>query len=130
VDTHLFVRFHHDSPVSLDGADCLVVDTWIPERQKTHAEFLMILHEEGGGDFLASTGRSLGAPGHERTFVPLSQFQIAGWSHDADGVLDPTRITDVSIGWGGYLGSAGEQVRFQVLPPQVGLIAEPQTAGK
>ncbi len=130
VDTHLFVRFHHDSPVSLDGADCLVVDTWVPEGQKTHAELLMILHEEGGGDFLASTGRSLGAPGHERTFVPLSQFHFANWSHDADGVLDPTRITDVSIGWGGYLGSAGEQVRFQVLPPQVGLIAEPQTAGK
>jgi len=51
--------------------------------------------------FLASTGRSLGAPGHERTFVPLSQFHFADWSHDADGVLDPRRITDVSIGWGG-----------------------------
>jgi len=93
VDTHLFARFHHDSPVSLDGADCLVVDTWIPDGQKTHAEFLMILHEEGGGDFLASTGRSLGAPGHEQTFVPLSQFHFADWSHDTDGVLDPTRIT-------------------------------------
>jgi len=130
VDTHLFVRFHHDSPVNLDGADCLIVDTWVPDGQKTRTELLMILHEEGGGDFLASTGKSLGAPGHERTFVPLAQFQLAGWSHDADGVLDRNRVSDVSIGWGGYLGSEGEHVQFQVSSPQLGLIAEPQTAGK
>ena len=103
---------------------------WIPAGQKTRNEILLILHEEGGGDFIASSGRSLGLPGHERSFVPLDQFQHAGWSHDADGVLDLTRITGVSIGWGGYLGVEGEQVRFQVASPRLGLIAPGQTVAK
>lgn len=130
VDTHLFARFHFDKPINLGAADCLVVDTWIPEGQKTHNEILLILHDESGGDFLASSGRSLGSPGCERSFVPLDQFQHADWSHGADGVFDPTRITDVSIGWGGYLGFEGERVRFQVSSPQLGLIAAQQSAGK
>ncbi len=103
-------------------ADCMVIDTSIPDGQKTRNEILLILHQEGGGDFLASSGRSLGAPGHERTFVPLSQFHFADWSHDADNVLDPTRISDVSIGWGGYLGTEGEEVRFQVASPRIGTV--------
>ena len=130
VDTHLFVRFHHNKPISMADVDCLVVDTWIPAGQKTRNEILLILHEEGGGDFIASSGRSLGLPGHERSFVPLDQFQHAGWSHDADGVLDLTRITDVSVGWGGYFGVEGEQVRFQVASPRLGLIAPGQTVAK
>ena len=128
VDTFMFVKFHYDKPVNLSAADCVVIDTWIPQGQKTHNEILVILHEEGGGDFLASTGRSLGSSGHERSFVPLDRLQYAGWSHDADGVLDPKRVTDVSIGWGGYLGVEGEQVQFQVSSPQLGLIAAQRPA--
>jgi hypothetical protein len=122
VDTHLFVRFHHDPPQSLDTADCLVIDTWAPAGQKTRTEILVILHEQGGGDFIAGTGRSLGVHGHERTFLPLSRFQQAGWSQDPDGVLDRRKISDVSIGWGGYLGAEGEPVRFQVARPQLGRV--------
>ena len=44
-------------------------------------------------------------------------------------ILDTGRISAVSLGWGGYLGSAGEQVRFEVSLPQVGRIAGEQTAG-
>jgi len=124
VDCHLFVKFHHDKPVSVEGSDCLVIDTWVPEGQKTRAEILVILHEEGGGDFIAGTRRSLGLPGHERTFLPLSRFQQAGWSQDADGVLDRSRVSDVSIGWGGYQGTDGEQVRFQVAPPRLGAVGD------
>jgi hypothetical protein len=127
VDCHLFVRFHHDPPQSLDRADCLVIDTWVPEGQKTQAELLAILDEQGGGDFIAGTGRSLGAPGHERTFLPMSRFQLAGWSQDADGVLDRRKISDLSIGWGGYLGTEGEHVRFQVARPQLGAVGDERT---
>ena len=123
VDCHLFVKFHHDKPRSMEGADCLVIDTWVPPGQKTRTEILVILHEEGGGDFVAATGRSLGLPGHERTFLPLSRLQLAGWSQDADGVLDKKRVSDVSIGWGGYLGADGEEVRFQVARPRIGTVA-------
>ncbi len=126
VDTHLFVRFHYDKPINLASADCLVIDTWIPNGQETRNDLLVIVHEDGGGDFMAGTGRSLGSPGVEQSIVPLDQFQHAGWSHDGDGILDRTRISDVSIGWGGYLGMDGEQVRFDVSPPRIGLIDSQQ----
>jgi len=84
----------------------------------------VILHEEGGGDFLAATGRSLAAPGRERTFVAMSRFQLAGWSKDADGVLDPTRISEIRVGWGGYFGAEGEKVQFRVALPQVGVVTQ------
>jgi len=94
----------------------------VPDGQKTPNQLLVILHEVGGGDFIAHTGRSLGAPGHERSFVGLSRFQPAGWSQDNDGVLDARRVGDIRVGWGGYLGSEGERVQFSVAVPQVGRI--------
>lgn len=130
VDTFLFARFHFETPVNLAAADCLVMDTWVPEGQKTHNEMILILHQEEGGDFMAGSVRSLGSSGAERSIVPLNQFQHAGWSRDLNGVLDLTRITGVSIGWGGYLGHAGEQVWFMVSPPQLGLIEHGPTTGK
>jgi hypothetical protein len=126
VDTYLFLQFHYPQPLDLSDADCLAMDTWVPDRQSTPSQILVILHEEGGGDFLAETGRSLAAPGRERTFVALSRFQLAGWSKDADGVLDTKRVGDIRIGWGGYFGAEGEKVQFSVALPQVGAVARYQ----
>jgi hypothetical protein len=98
----------------------------VPAGQSTPSQILVILHEEGGGDFLAETGRSLAAPGRERTFVALSRFQLAGWSKDADGVLDTKRVGDIRIGWGGYFGAEGEKVQFSVALPQVGAVIRHQ----
>jgi len=81
---------------------------------------LVILQEKGGGDFLASTPRSLGSAGHDRTFIPLSRFQLAGWSKDTDGILDASRIGEIRIGWGGYLGTEGERIQYSLSPPRVG----------
>ncbi len=122
VDTHLFLQFHYARAIDLSDADCLVTETWAPEGQSTPSQILVILHEEGGGDFIAETGRSMAAPGRERTFVALSRFQLAGWSKDADGVLDPQRIADIRIGWGGYYGAQDEKVQFSVAMPQVGAV--------
>jgi hypothetical protein len=120
VDTFLFVRFHYDSPPAINASDCLAVDVWVPHAREAAPELLVILHEKDGGDFVAATGHSLGKPGHQRIYLPISRFQLAGWSHDGDGVLDSDRVSDVSIGWGGYLGIAGEELRFEVASPQVG----------
>jgi hypothetical protein len=122
VDTHLFLQFHYSQSLDLSDADCLTVDTWVPDGQSTPSQLLVILHEEGGGDFIAETGRSLAAPGRERTFVTLSRFQLAGWSKDADGVLDLRRVVDIRIGWGGYFGAEHEKVQFSVALPQVGAV--------
>jgi hypothetical protein len=83
----------------------------------------MILAEEGGEDFIASTGRSLASPGRERSFIPFRQFQRAGWSKPGDGTLDLKRVRDLRVGWGGYLGAEGEVVRFSVALPQLGRVA-------
>jgi hypothetical protein len=117
VDTHLFLQFHYQPPLDLSGADCLVIETWVPDGQSTPSQILAILHEDGGGDFLAETGRSLAAPGRERTFIALPRFQLAGWSKDADGVLDLTRVADIRVGWGGYFGVQREKVQFRVALP-------------
>ena len=123
VDTFLFAQLHYNPPLDLAGKDGLSLTTRVPEGQSTPNQLLVILHEQGGGDFLAETGRSLGAPGWEQTFIPLERFQLAGWSKDSDGVLDPHRIEDIRIGWGGYLGREGERVAFRFDLPQTGSIA-------
>ena len=122
VDTHLFVQFRYTKPLDLGDADCLAIETWVPDGQATPGQLLVILHEEGGGDFLAEAGRSLAAPGRERSFIPLSRFQLAGWSRDSDGVLDLRRVSEIRIGWGGYFGTEGEQVQFSVALPQAGSV--------
>ena len=132
VDTFLFAQFAYPKTVDLSKADCLVLDTWVPPGQRTPSQVLMILHEKDGGDFLANSGRSLGSPGYERTYLPLSRFKLAGWSKDADGELDLTRVTDVRVGWGGYLGKEGEKIDFRFAlprPASVGQTAD-ATGGK
>lgn len=123
VDTHLFTRFRYSKLLDLSGADCLVIDTWMPDDQSTPSQLLVILHEEGGGDFIAETGRSLAAAGHERTYIALNRFRLAGWSTDADDVLDLRRVADIRIGWGGYFGAEREKVQFTVALPQIGIVA-------
>ncbi len=122
VDTHLFTLFRFDQPLDLSAAECLALETWVPEGQKTAAQLLVIVHEEGGGDFVATTARSLGAPAYEKVFVPLTRFELAGWSrsNDADGILDLRRVRDIRIGWGGYFGTSGEKIEFTIASPQVG----------
>lgn len=120
VDTFLFVRLPLEDPASLAKAEWLEVESWVPAGQRAPAQLLVILQEEGGGDFLAETPRSLGVAGRERTFIPLNRFQLAGWSQDADGVLDPARVREVRVGWGGYYGFAGERLEFDLAVPRFG----------
>jgi len=122
VDTFLFTRFSQPQPLDLEAADCLILDTWVPEGQRTPNQILLIVQEQDGGDFLANTGRSLGTPGHQRVFLPLSRLQLAGWSKDSDGVLDLKQVKEIRVGWGGYLGAEGERVEFSVAMPQVGIV--------
>ena len=130
VDTFLFVRLPFPDALNLKKADCLVLDTWVSETQKSTAQLLVILHEKGGGDFLATTGRSLGSAGHDRTHLPFSRFQLAGWSTDADGELDLAQVDEVRVGWGGYLGSEGEAVEFSFSLPQSGSIRSASSSVK
>lgn len=114
VDTHLFAAFTFPSPLDLASADSLVVDATIPPGQPAATQLLVVVREAGGGDFLAPTSRSLSTPGSSRVFVPWSSFTKAGWSHVGDEVLDPSRVAEIRVGWGGYFGTEGETVTFQL----------------
>ena len=128
VDTFMFLRFNFPEPIDLSDAQFLVLDTWVPDGQQTGNQLLVIVQEKGGGDFLAATGRSLGRPGHQRVFVPLSGLQLAGWSKDEDGELDLKRVSEIRIGWGGYLGTEGERLEFSAALPQTGSTSGPGPA--
>lgn len=123
VDTHLFACFHYPEGTDISGATCLAIEAWVPEGQRTATDLLLILRDRDGGEYLAGTGCSLGAPGRIEAFVPSSALQLAGWSKDADGKLDLAGITDVRIGWGGYFGAEGEKIEFSVSVPKVGRLA-------
>lgn len=129
VDTFLFAQFHHTPTLNWTGVDHLELESWVPDHQTTPNQLLIILHEQGGGDFLVETGRSLAGPAHEVTFIPLDRFQLAGWSQDPDGRLDPARIQDIRIGWGGYLGTEGERVELSIRAPRIGRIGRVEGVG-
>jgi hypothetical protein len=124
VDTFLFAQFPYPQTLDLQGADFLVLDTWVPPGQRTPNQLLVILHEKDGADYLANTGRLLGVSGHSRTWLPLSRFQLAGWSHDQNGHLDLSDITELRVGWGGYIGAEGEKVEFSLALPQTAVVKQ------
>jgi hypothetical protein len=120
VDTFLFAIFDYPDTVDLSDADCLALQVWVPPDQDTSAELLVIVRDQDGGDYLASTGQGLGSPGRHEVFVPVSGFQLAGWSQDPDGKLDLRHVRAINIGWGGYLGREGEGLEFTLSPPSIG----------
>ncbi|MFQ6131605.1 MAG: glycosyl hydrolase [Armatimonadota bacterium] len=119
VDTFLFVGFEYPGTIDLTGAETLVLDTSVPAGQRTPSQVLVILHEQGGANYLASTGRSLAAPGEVQSFVPISRFLLAGWSEDDNGRLDLDKVVRISVGWGGYFGTEGETIQFGLSLPRV-----------
>jgi hypothetical protein len=118
VDTFLFVRFPYADGLDLRKAEWLVLDTWVPPAQRTPTQLLVVLRQKNGAEYLASTGRYLGAAGYEQTCLPLSRFQLAGWSNDPNGRFDPSSVTEIRVGWGGYFGSEGEKVEFTLCAPR------------
>lgn len=120
VDTFLFVRLPLTPGVDLSDAEFLAVDTRVPAGQRAPTQLLVILVEQGGAEYLASTPRSLSGPEAERVHIPFTRFQLAGWSKDADATLDRARISEVRIGWGGYFGTENETVEFTFSQPQAG----------
>ena len=116
VDTFLFVRFPYAQPLDLRAADLLVLDTSVPEAQRTSTQLLVILHQQNGADYYAATGRLLGAAGRSQLWIPLNRFQLAGWSRDPSGHLDLSSITELRVGWGGYYSGQGEKIEFSLAP--------------
>ena len=115
VDTFLFLNFAYAEPLNLTACEGLAIDASVPQGQRTPTELLVFLNTANGGRFLAGTGHYLNAPGSCRAYVMFCQFKPFG---QTQGELDLSKIASVSIGWGGYFGTAGEQITLTVKPPQ------------
>ena len=115
VDTFLFLNFAYPQPLDLTAREGLAIELSVPPGQRTGGELLVFLHTAAGGRFLAGTGCYLNSPGARRAYAMFSQFRPFG---DTQGELDVSQIASISVGWGGYLGAAGEQLTFTVKPPQ------------
>ncbi|MFM1942317.1 MAG: hypothetical protein RI897_1299 [Verrucomicrobiota bacterium] len=101
-------------------SSCLALPTTTPENQHTASQLLVILKEKSGAEYLASTGRSLGAPGQRTTHLFWNQFQLAGWSTDTNHQLDLNQLAELRVGWGGYYGTENETVEFTLQQPALG----------
>lgn len=119
VDTHLFLSFEFPDGLDLAASDGVALETSIPESQQTSGEILIMLREKNGADYITGTGRLLSGPFKPvRSQLLFSQFNLAGWSKDSNGRLDPKEITAIRIGWGGHIGTEGEKIEFQTSSPQ------------
>jgi hypothetical protein len=121
VDTFLFTSFEYPAGIDITGAEGLFFESGVPEGQAMRSQLLMILRETDGSDYIASTGRALSSAGWARSYVPISNFQLAGWSADENGRLDLDALGRVSLGWGGYLGKEGETVEFEFVRPTMAI---------
>ncbi len=115
VDSFLFMNFAYAEPINLVGCEGVALDLSVPPGQTTPGELLVFLHPADGDRYLAGTGHYLNEPGTTRVYVMFSQFAPFG---DARGELDRSQIAAISVGWGGYLGTAGERIQFAVKAPQ------------
>ena len=118
VDTHLFMSFTYAQPLVLGDSVGLMIDSSVPEGQRTPAEMLVFIATKDGGQYIASTGRYLNAPGPARAYVMFSQFKPFGGSKTTKGPMDLSQVTAIRVGWGGYFGAEGEKITLTVKPPQ------------
>ena len=115
VDTFLFLNFAYAEPLNLTASEGLAIDALVLQGQRTPTELLVFLHTANGSRFLAGTGRYLNEPDSTRAYVMFSQFKPFG---QTQGDLDLSKIASISVGWGGYFGTADERITFTVKPPQ------------
>ncbi|MBN1851233.1 MAG: hypothetical protein JW829_00855, partial [Pirellulales bacterium] len=115
VDTFLFLNFDYANPLDLTAYAGLAIDASVPREQKMGGELLVFLNTSDGGRYVAGTGRYLNESGLRRAYVTFSQFQPFGQTYNK---LDLSKVASISVGWGGYLGIAGEQVTLTINPPQ------------
>ena len=119
VDTFLFAILQYSAPVNLEQSAYLSLDVWLPEGQKASVPLLVVLCDTAGVEYYAQAGVPMNAAGHYRCTVALNSFERAGWCGITDKPLDTGNITTIRVGWGGYLGTENEEVRFSFSTPGI-----------
>ena len=119
IDSWCFLELRYEALRDLGGLRAIELLMRTPARQEACGArtFIILLEENEDGtvaDYIADTHRGMGLSGLRRTSVPMGMFQLAGWSRDPDGGLDPARIRAIRVGWGGYHGKKGERIDFDL----------------
>lgn len=117
-DSWSFLRFTYPESANLSDAFGIAIDCEIPAGQTSPARLSAIIHEQGGGDYIADVGRTTADSGRRTHFLALHRFRPFGNAKDPNGQLDPDRIGAISVGWGGYMGHANERIEFAVEQPR------------
>jgi len=119
VDTFLFSILNYPTPVDLRQSGYVTLDVWLPEGQKASVPLLVVLCDTAGVEYCAEAGVPMNASGHCHCTVAVNSFERAGWCRITDKPLDMGSIATIRIGWGGYLGTENEQVRFSFSAPGI-----------
>ncbi len=117
VDTFLFASFDFGSPADGSAADC--VEFGLAAESGVPLSLLVILVDSEGREYVADSGCRTGYAEEQRCCVPISRFERAGWRAFPDGPLNVRSLKTIRVGWGGYLGKAGERVAFQTTTPRL-----------
>ncbi len=115
VDCFLFLSFLYSQPLNLRDVDCLSFRIFLPKGQGSPARLFAILRDGEGVDFLADTGLTISEGSTGDVLIPLGAFHAVPWGKGEN--LNWGNIVAISIGWGGYYGKEGEELRFSARPP-------------
>ncbi len=123
VDTYLFAHFRTDAPIDFSGLDYVRLQIRIPSAQPGAPELLVILTDSRGVQYVSDTGYRLSDAGEYEVLLARSRFAHAAFSRGPAGPLDWSAIASVSVGWGGYYGTEGERLVFEIGLPERGRFA-------
>ena len=119
VDTFLFLTFGWPQDMDLSSSQYLVFDLEVPAGQECDQRLLAILRDGRGVEYFCDTQISLDVAGNVQAYLPIKGFIRAGWSHNAEGTIDLSKIREIRMGWGGYKGKEGEKIAFATSAPKV-----------
>ena len=119
VDTFNFAQLVLQAATDLSATGGLRLEIGVPAGQTPPAILHAIVHTADGGQYLTSLGRATNDAGWRVSLLPWSRFARAGWATAGADQLDLRQVTQINVGWGGYLGTAGEQIEYTIAAPQV-----------
>ncbi|HOJ33227.1 MAG TPA: glycosyl hydrolase [Candidatus Hydrogenedentes bacterium] len=118
-DTFAFQSFSYPGNIDLSQATTLVLHVEIPSEQPCNQTLLVIIKNKTGSEYFADTGIPLSLPGKYVALVDLRNLRPVPWKSIPQTPIKLEEISEILVGWGGYLGKEQEEVEFSVSTPSV-----------
>jgi hypothetical protein len=118
VDCFQFARFEYPQGADLGAASYLVFDVDVKNASNKGPMLCVILRDAQGVEYIETMDVAMDDVGVHACFTQLKSFRIAGWCPIKDKPLDFSKITAISIGWGGYFGEENDEITFGLVNPR------------